>query len=65
MTAMIGADALQDAIGMPEAIDLLERTIGHEETGRTSVSAKFVTEFENGAMRVLFAADGAAGYFAM
>lgn len=65
MTAMIGVDALQDAIGMREAIDLLERTIGHEEAGRTSVSPKFVTEFENGVMRVLFAADGEAGYCAM
>jgi alanine dehydrogenase len=65
MTAMIGVDALEGAIGMNEAIDLLERTIAHEEAGRTSVSPKFTTEFENGAMRVLFAADGEAGYCAM
>jgi ornithine cyclodeaminase/alanine dehydrogenase-like protein (mu-crystallin family) len=65
MTAMIGVDALQGAVGMPEAIDLLERTIVHEEAGRTSVSPKFITEFENGVMRVLFAADGEAGYCAM
>ncbi len=65
MTAMIGIDALQGAIGMPEAIDLLERTIAHEEAGRTSVSPKFITEFKNGVMRVLFAADGEAGYCAM
>ena len=65
MTAMIGIDALNGAIDMPEAIDLLERTIAHEEAGRTSVSPKFVTEFENGVMRVLFAADGEAGYCAM
>lgn len=65
MTAMIGVDALEGAIDMPEAIDLLERTIAHEEAGRTSVSPKFVTEFENGVMRVLFAADGEAGYCAM
>jgi ornithine cyclodeaminase/alanine dehydrogenase-like protein (mu-crystallin family) len=65
MTAMIGVDALRGAIGMSEAIDLLERTIAHEEAGRTSVSPKFVTEFENGAMRVLFAADSEAGYCAM
>jgi ornithine cyclodeaminase/alanine dehydrogenase len=50
---------------MREAIDLLERTYEHEEAGRTSVSGKFVTDFENGAMRVLFAADAAAGYCAM
>lgn len=65
MTAMIGADALQGAIGMREAIELIERTIAHEEAGRTSVSPKFITEFENGVMRVLFAADGEAGYCAM
>jgi alanine dehydrogenase len=65
MTAMLGFDALHGAIGMSEAIDLLERTIAHEEAGRTSVSPKFVTEFENGVMRVLFAADGEAGYCAM
>ena len=65
MTAMIGVDALEGAIDMPEAIDLLERTIAHEEAGRTSVSPKFVTEFENGVMRILFAADGEAGYCAM
>jgi ornithine cyclodeaminase/alanine dehydrogenase-like protein (mu-crystallin family) len=62
---MIGVDALEGAIGMREAIDLLERTIAHEEAGRTSVSPKFVTDFENGAMRVLFAADAESGYCAM
>ena len=65
MTAMIGIDALDGAIGMHEAIDLLERTIAHEAAGRTSVSPKFVTDFENGSMRILFAADGEAGYCAM
>ena len=65
MTAMIGVDALEGAIGMREAIDLLERTIVHEEAGRTSVSPKFITPFENGVMRVLFAADPEAGYCAM
>jgi alanine dehydrogenase len=65
MMAIIGVDALRGAIGMPEAIDLLERTIGHEAAGRTSVSPKFVTEFENGVMRMLFAADSEAGYCAM
>lgn len=65
MTAMIGVDAIEGAIDMAEAIDLLERTIAHEAAGRTSASPKFVTEFENGVMRVLFAADGQAGYCAM
>jgi ornithine cyclodeaminase/alanine dehydrogenase-like protein (mu-crystallin family) len=65
MTAMIGIDALAGVIGMREAIDLLERTIAHEAAGRTSVSPKFVTDFENGSIRILFAADGEAGYCAM
>jgi ornithine cyclodeaminase/alanine dehydrogenase-like protein (mu-crystallin family) len=62
---MIGIDALEGAIGMHEAIDLLERTIAHEAAGRTSVSPKYVTDFENGSIRILFAADGEAGYCAM
>jgi alanine dehydrogenase len=65
MTAMIGIDALEGVIGMDEAIDLLERTIAHEAAGRTSVSPKYVTDFENGSIRILFAADGDAGYCAM
>jgi alanine dehydrogenase len=65
MTAMIGIDALAGVIGMREAIDLLERTIAHEAAGRTSVSPKYVTDFENGSIRILFAADGEAGYCAM
>jgi alanine dehydrogenase len=65
MTTMISVDALEGTIGMPEAIDLLERTYEHEEAGRTTASGKFVTDFQNGAMRVLFAADAAAGYCAM
>jgi alanine dehydrogenase len=65
MTAMIGIDALEGVIGMDEAIDLLERTIAHEAAGRTSVSPKYVTDFENGSIRILFAADGEAGYCAM
>jgi ornithine cyclodeaminase/alanine dehydrogenase-like protein (mu-crystallin family) len=65
MTAMISADALEGVISMHEAIDLLERTIAHEAAGRTSVSPKYVTDFENGSIRILFAADGEAGYCAM
>jgi ornithine cyclodeaminase/alanine dehydrogenase-like protein (mu-crystallin family) len=65
MTAMISADALEGVISMHEAIDLLERTIAHEAAGRTAVSPKYVTDFENGSIRILFAADGEAGYCAM
>jgi len=49
---------------MSEAIDLLERTIAHEASGATTVSPKFITDFDSGTMRVLFAADREAGYAA-
>ncbi len=65
MTVMLGIDALDGAIAMRDAIDLLESTLAHEEAGKTSASPKFVTNFEGGAMRVLVAADSAAGYVAM
>jgi len=64
MTVMLGIDALEGAIGMPEAIDLLERTLAHEAAGRTSASPKYVTDYEGGAMRILVAADAEAGYLA-
>ena len=64
MTVMLGVDALEGAIGMPEAIDLLERTLAHDAAGRTSASPKYVTDFEGGAMRILVAADAEAGYLA-
>jgi ornithine cyclodeaminase/alanine dehydrogenase-like protein (mu-crystallin family) len=62
---MLGIDALDGAISMREAIDLLEATLAHEVAGKTQASPKFVTNFEGGAMRVLVAADSAAGYVAM
>ncbi|HEX6005611.1 MAG TPA: hypothetical protein VFZ14_16620, partial [Burkholderiales bacterium] len=65
MTALLTVESLEGAIDMREAIDLLETTLAHEQTGRTSVSPKFTTEFEGGAMRILFAADSEAGYCAM
>jgi hypothetical protein len=64
MTVILGIDALEGAIGMPEAIDLLERTLAHEAAGRTSASPKYVTDYEGGAMRILVAADAEAGYLA-
>jgi alanine dehydrogenase len=65
MTLMLGAEALEGALGMVEAIDLLEKTLAHEASGRTTVSPKFSTAFERGSMRVLFAADAEVGYGAM
>jgi ornithine cyclodeaminase/alanine dehydrogenase-like protein (mu-crystallin family) len=65
MTALLTLESLEGVIGTREAIDLLEATLAHEATGRTSASPKFTTEFEGGAMRILFAADSEAGYGAM
>src|SRR5688572_10232385 len=64
MTVMLGRSALEGAIGMREAIDLLEATLAHEAAGATSVSPKHGTEFKGGFMRMLLAADTQAGYAA-
>jgi ornithine cyclodeaminase/alanine dehydrogenase len=64
MAVMLGRSALEGAIGMGEAVGLLEATIAHETAGATSVSPKYVTEFKGGFMRTLFAADTLAGYAA-
>lgn len=65
MVAMLDFASMDGLISMPDAIDLLEKTMVHEARGSTSVSPKFITEFEGGAMRVLFAADSDAGYCAL
>jgi alanine dehydrogenase len=65
MTIMLGIDQLEGVISMRDAIDLLEETLTHQALKRTSVSPKFTTEFDGGAMRVLFAADSESGYCAM
>jgi ornithine cyclodeaminase/alanine dehydrogenase-like protein (mu-crystallin family) len=64
MAVTLGFDALQGALKMSEAIDLLERAFTHEAAGRAYLSPKFVSNFEGGAMRMLFAADYEAGYSA-
>jgi len=65
MIAMLDYAAIDGVLRMPEAIQLLETTLVHEAGGSTSVSPKFTTDFDGGAMRVLFAADSDAGYCAM
>ncbi len=65
MIAMLDIDAIDGVLGMHDAIDLLEQTLAHEAAGNTSVSPKFTTDFDGGAMRVLFAADNGSGYCAM
>lgn len=65
MPVMLGYNTLRDAIPMREVIDLLERAFAREAAGGTVVSPKYVTDFESGSMRILFAADETAGYAAM
>ncbi|HEV7802255.1 MAG TPA: hypothetical protein VGP15_14355 [Burkholderiales bacterium] len=64
MAVTLGFDALQGVIDMPEVISLLEQAFAHEAAGKTVVSPKFITDFGTGSMRILFAADHAAGYCA-
>jgi ornithine cyclodeaminase/alanine dehydrogenase len=65
MAVTLGYSAIRDALGMTDAIRLLEEMLSHEAAGRTVASPKFNTDFENGSMRILFAADYEAGYCAM
>ena len=65
MAVTLGYEALQGALSMREAIDLLERAFAHEAAGAVQMSPKFVTDFKGGSMRILFAADSAAGYCAI
>ncbi|MBI1991582.1 MAG: ornithine cyclodeaminase family protein, partial [Betaproteobacteria bacterium] len=51
-------------LAMREVITLLEQALIHEAAGKTTVSPKFVTDFEGGSMRMLVAADHEAGYLA-
>jgi alanine dehydrogenase len=64
MAVTLGQDALEGALEMKEAIDLLESACAHEAMGRAYLSPKYINNFENGAMRMLFAADYEAGYSA-
>ena len=65
MAVTLGYEALQGALSMRGAIDLLERAFAHEAAGAVQMSPKFVTDFKGGSMRILFAADSAAGYCAI
>src|ERR1019366_8726921 len=64
MAVFLSNEAMQGALGMRDAIDLLEQASMHEAAGRTAVSPRLNTDFEHGWMRMLFAADHAAGYCA-
>jgi ornithine cyclodeaminase/alanine dehydrogenase len=65
MTVLLDIKALEGVISMRDAIGLLETTLPHESAGKTTVSPKFITNFESGAIRILFAADREDGYCAM
>jgi ornithine cyclodeaminase/alanine dehydrogenase len=65
VTALLDAHAVEGVLGMREAIDLLEQTLAHQAAEATFASPKFVSAFDGGAMRVLFAADRAAGRAAL
>lgn len=64
MAVTLGYGALAGVLSMSDVIDLLERAFAHEAAGRVRMSPKFVTEFDGGAMRMLFAVDHEAGYCA-
>lgn len=65
MTVMLGYNTLRGALNMRDTIDLLERAFANEAANATVVSPKYVTDFQQGSMRILFATDEKAGYAAM
>lgn len=62
MAMILGAQALEGILSMRDAIDLLERMSRHEAAGQTLISPRQTTQFKDGWMRLMFAADYAAGY---
>jgi ornithine cyclodeaminase/alanine dehydrogenase-like protein (mu-crystallin family) len=62
MPVTLGYSALNGVLQMPDAIRLVEEVLSHEAAGRTIAAPKFNSDFEGGAMRILFAADYEAGY---
>ncbi|MDP2238797.1 MAG: ornithine cyclodeaminase family protein [Burkholderiales bacterium] len=64
MTIMLGLEALEGALGMREAIDLLEAASRREAAGKTFQSPRLNAPFEGGWMRMMFAADYEAGFAA-
>ena len=64
MAVILDYAMMDGALSMRDVIDLLETALKHEAAGKTDVSPKYITEFAGGAMRMLVAADHAAGYLA-
>lgn len=61
---MLDAAALEGALGMRDAIDLLEEMSRHEDAGTTFISPRLNTAFEGGWMRMMFGVDHESGYAA-
>ena len=64
MAVILDYALMDGALSMRDVIDLLETALKHEAAGKTDVSPKYITDFAGGAMRMLVAADHAAGYLA-
>lgn len=64
MATTLGHETLQGVLGTREAINLLERAAVHEANDEVVASPRLHTTFRNGWMRILFAVDHQAGYFA-
>ncbi|MFN7085635.1 MAG: hypothetical protein ACK4N4_03295, partial [Burkholderiales bacterium] len=62
MTIILGQEALEGALGVRDAIGLLEEVSRHEAAGKTFLSPRLNAPFEGGWMRMMFAADYEAGY---
>jgi len=65
MTLILGENTLRDALSMAEAIDLIDDAYRHEAAGQTLSAARQTTLTEKGWMRLMYAADFAAGYAAV
>lgn len=62
MALILGAQVLEGALGMRDAIDLLEAMSRHEAAGRTFISPRLNTTFEGGWIRMMYGADFESGY---
>lgn len=61
---MLDAAAMEGALAMRDAIDLLEGMSRREAAGRTFISPRLNSAFEGGWMRMMFGVDPEAGYCA-
>ncbi len=64
MALLLSYENMRGVLAMRDAVDLLEQAAHHEFAGQTVVSPRLNSNFEDGWMRILFAANHAAGYAA-